>query len=248
MNIRLQSLLLFYLFALAHLHAQQEEHCKTKIIERTVDENGNIISESTRYEYEEGTLPGFDLPGTFDLDGLGFGDLFQEHDFLKNAEDRPTIGVTLDFQRGVGKVSDVTRGSGADESDIRVGDEIISIENIAVASIQDIQEILGDKEVGDRIRVVIFRDGEEIVKKVGLKGSSNNPFFFNFSEEGGEIMDLQSELFERFFGDIEGWDQIEKNLDGLNLGDRHPNQNDPLGISERATLGVFIDDIGVLNS
>ena len=223
----------------------------TKIIEKIVDEDGNVISERIYYEYEDTEGDVFDLPGSFDLEGLGFGELFGDSGFFKSTEGKAIMGVGLSFDNGTGEVVSVSRGSGAAEVDIRVGDQVISVEGVAVGSIEDVQDILADMEVGDEVSIIIFRDGEEITKRVRLGSSTSNRFFFDIPEEGGFDLDFfrggiidslfqggdfdldaPNEFWDKFFN--ENFDYWDKKKEGTSSPD----------ISERATLGIFIDEIG----
>lgn len=232
----------------------QEAEKEVIIIEKTVDEQGNVISKQTkrlngRYDEEEiqNLLEDDDMPmmGMFDLDGLGFGD--NTFDLFDNKPKRPTIGVNLNFENGSAEVASVIEGSGAAKADIRQGDRIISINGIAISTIEDIHEILNGKSTNDVIKIKVFRDGEEIEREVELKGRKNNSFFFDLPQDGS----LQ------FFGD--GSDDFTFELDSLlemfdfenlprqfrNFGPKGDDRHiDKKAYDDRASLGVFIDDIG----
>ena len=229
--------------------SQDEDGQRTKIIERTVDEDGNVISERIYYEYGQGDQDLFDLPGRFDLEGLGFDDLFEERSFFKRKDGKPIIGVTLNFEGGTGKVVSVSPNSGAEDQDIREGDEVISVEGVAISSFEDIQDILGDKKVGDVIGLVVFRDGEELIKEVRLSGGSTGSFFFDMPEGGidffgqmdlDSLFDGSSDFWGEFFGD--SFNQLDRFRGGQNNDFFSPDDDDL--VPERATLGILIDDVG----
>ena len=235
----------------------QEGEKEVIIIEKTVDKQGNVISKQTKrlnglYDEQEiqELLEEDDMPmmGMFDLDGLGFGD--NTFDLYDKKPKRPTIGVNLNFENGAAEVASVVEDSGAANADIREGDRIISINGIAISSIEDIHEILDGKTTNDVVQVKVFRDGEEIEREVELKGRRSNSFFFDLPQDGS----LQ------FFGD--GSDDFTFELDSLlemfdfenlprqfdqfrNFGPRGDDRRiDKKVTDDRASLGVFIDDIG----
>ncbi len=251
------SITFILLASLSFLHTNAQSDKEVIIIEKTVDEKGNVISKQTRrlngtYDdreiqelLEEESEPSM---GMFDLEGLGFGD--NAFDMFRSGSKRPTIGVNLSFEKGVAEVVSVIEGSGAEVADIREGDKIISINDIAISTIEDIQEILDGKSANDKIKMKFFRDGEEIERDVELKGRRNNSFFFDLPQDGS----LQ------FFGD--GSDDFTFELDSLLEMfdfDNLPQQfdqfrnfglggddrlSDNRASKDRASLGVFIDDIG----
>ena len=240
-------------FSFLHTNAQSDK--EVIIIEKTVDEQGNVISKQTRRlngNYDDREIQELleDEPsmGMFDLEGLGFGE--NVFDIFRSEPERPTIGVNLSFEKGAAEVVSVIEGSGADEADIREGDRIISVNDIPISTIEDIQQILDDKSANDKVKLKFFRDGEEIERDIELKGRRNSSFFFDLPRDGS----LQ------FFGD--GSDDFPFELDSLiemfdfdnlpqqfeqfrNLAPRGAERrlNDKT-LDNRASLGVFIDDIG----
>lgn len=255
MNYVTITFILLATFSFFNANAQEVEK-EVIIIEKTVDEDGNVISKQTKRlngsynEHEiQDLLEGADMPmmGMFDLEGLGFGD--NAFDMFRSAPKRPTIGVNLSFEKGGAEIVSVIEGSGAEAADIRAGDRIISINDIAISTIEDIQDILDGKSTKDKIKLKFFRDGEEIERDIELSGRRNNSFFFDLPQDGS----LQ------FFGD--GSDDFSFELDSLlemfdfdnlprqfeqfrnfGLGDDRRSNN--RANDERASLGVFIDDIG----
>lgn len=244
-----------FLFPSSTIKAQDEkEEKQVIIIEKIVDENGNIISKSTRrlngiYSEEDiqELLEEDPLPSTrsFDLEGLGFGDELQ--DYFQRNQKRPTIGVNLKFTDGQATVDQVMKGSGAELADVRVGDLLLSINGIAISAIDDIYNILEEKKNGDKVRLVVFRDGEELEKQVELGLSANNNLFFEFPEGGTfrlfgddasalfpDNMDSLLKLLPRM-GDLKdfNFDQFRGFSDNEN-----PSEID----ETRPSLGVYIDE------
>lgn len=242
-------------FSFLNVNGQEEK--EVIIIERTVDEQGNVISKQTkrlngRYDEQEiqELLDQDDIPmmGRFDLEGLGFGE--NTFDFFDNKPKRPTIGVNLNFDDGAAKVVSVIEGSGAADADIREGDRVISVDGVAISTIEDIQEILELKSPNDKVQLKVFRDGGELERDVILKGNKSRSFFFDLPQDGsfqffgdgpdGFSFELDS-LFEMF--DLEN---MPRQLEQFrNFGSRNDDRRTNKRISDdRASLGVFIDDVG----
>ena len=226
------------------VRAQQSgEDKEIIIIEKTVDANGNVISKSTkRYNgkytekeiqelIDEDAVP---MEGNYDLEGLGFGENLNGLFDIPNR--RPTIGVNILFENGTATVEQVNPGSGASRADIRSGDQIISIDGVAISSIEDVYEILETKSTGDDVSLLIFRDGFELEKEVVLGSGSASGMFFNFPEEGGT----------QLFGDLFSFD-LDSLFQGLRLNEgiyEMPQMElgkENLNV-ERPSLGIFIDD------
>ena len=81
------------------------------------------------------------------------------------------LGVTLKINDESGGLSidKVHEGSGADEADLESGDIILKADGIEVKSMEDLQEVLGTKEPGDRLMLRIKRGEEDQDREVELK-------------------------------------------------------------------------------
>lgn len=89
-------------------------------------------------------------------------------------------------------VYSVYKGQAAEKADIRVGDLIKKFDGKDVESTDALSKMVTEKEPGDKVDVVIFRDGEEITLEVTLgeytsnseNGNSNN-FHINGNNGSG---------------------------------------------------------------
>jgi len=241
------------------------------IIEKTIDENGNEVSkkiirrQGDDFSVEE-LLETDERPfGQWDIESLGFGpnafDGWGEwlNDGSKSSD--VSIGLSLSFENGRTAVVDVHGGTGAYDSDIRPGDEIISIEETPIVSYENIEDILEGKKAGDEIKLVIYRDGEEIEKYVNLKRKRSNSFSFDLPEEFGTGEQFFFNLGESNFGiDIDSifrsfgtpnLDSLLRNFgieDGVdplrsyNLEDFNRGKSSSTKSGNGASLGVMIED------
>lgn len=72
-------------------------------------------------------------------------------------------------------VIEVVAGSAADVGGIEVGDVITEIDGVKVAEVEDgLAEIINTKKIGDRVSLVIWRDGDELKMGVELKATVEN--------------------------------------------------------------------------
>lgn len=246
------------------LHAQVKKSDKQIIIiERTVDEKGNELSkkiirknsDDLSDEELEKLLKEDDLPfGKWDMSTLKTSP-FGQHWYQPNGDSKPTLGLSLSFENNRVNIVTVAPSSGANDADIRAGDELIAIEGSSVSSYEDIQAILSNKKEGDEVRVKIYRDGQEYEKFVTLKSNQlgnmpfkfpdqfgNNGFFFDLGESGGMLK--ADSLFRLFGGGMGAMDSIFRNFGFDNFTYPAPNDKSifPKSPSEKASLGVFIDD------
>lgn len=88
-------------------------------------------------------------------------------DPLQN-EDMPVLGVAIDWSRAGLIVGEVSRGSKATEAGIQPGDLIVSLEGQRIRNLDDLRNELLRKQVGDKVKLAILRDGKEMVKEVEL--------------------------------------------------------------------------------
>ena len=231
------------LFSSSFIFSQNENSDKEIIIiEKIRDTEGNIISKSTkRYsgKYSEQEIQDLIDEGaetrerSFSLDELGFGKNFG--DLFQTPSRRPTIGVNLNFDSGIALVEKVNLGSGAYDADIRKGDQLISINGMAINGIEDIFEVLDTKTSGDQVTLVIVRDGAEIEKDVTLGQGSSGGMFFEFPEDGqfelfGDGLSMDS-LFNQFRLMPEFWNPYEND-----------EAEEKVGEDETPSLGIFIDE------
>lgn len=89
-----------------------------------------------------------------------------------------TLGVMPDYgdeSKSGMKLSDVRAGGPAAKAGIKGGDSIIRIGGKPVATIYDYMESLKGYKPGDKVEVVVRRDGKEVKLSVDLSGASARP-------------------------------------------------------------------------
>ena len=68
----------------------------------------------------------------------------------------------------------IASGSGAEKGGLKLGDRIISIDDVAVSSASDVQKYCQSKEVGDTVTLQVERDGKVISCEVTLGESTQS--------------------------------------------------------------------------
>ncbi len=231
------------------------------IIEKTIDQDGNVISKSIKRNQGNYTEEELDklmeedqdhMLRSFDMKGMGFGDLNGLFGTRSPENNKAKLGVLITTENGQAIIKDVITGSGAADVDIRVGDKLISIEKIPVATIDEVKEAIVNKKAGEEVQVVVWRDGSEIEKIVKLGGNKGSDFgdFFNdpdnsmfgfFGAEGGIPMDLDS-IMKR----LQGMGMEQFDFGGSSMEELLNPRGERNGISSndeaRPQLGVFIED------
>ena len=229
------------------------------IIEKTIDENGNVISKSVKRKqgnYTEEELNDLiedevKMLHSFDMEGMGFGDFQGFFGNEGTPTGKATLGIFVANENGQAIITEVIPNSGAAEADIRTGDKLISIEKIPVATVEDITEVVGDKKAGEEVMVVVWRDGSEIEKIVKLGGNTQSGFgsFFDspnnsmlgfFGEDGGMSMDIDS-MMKRLRG-MEMFDFDMNSMEGLFDRSTTPSKRKNIEEDDRPQLGIFVED------
>lgn len=82
----------------------------------------------------------------------------------------PLLGVYYheDIATGGGKVSSVMESSAADVAGIEVADIIIQLDGEVIQGLSSLQKAVASHEAGDKVKVVILRNGEKVRKNVTL--------------------------------------------------------------------------------
>lgn len=96
-------------------------------------------------------------------------------------------------------VEKTTPNSAAEEAGLQSGDIILSVDGKEVTSVPKLQEIVGLKRPGDKVKVTIVRDGEKIKKELTLRG-----------EDGGMKVasnDAPSKLKKELGAELEALDE-----------------------------------------
>ncbi len=83
------------------------------------------------------------------------------------ADDRPFIGVGLEDSDTGLKVTNVVGGSPAEKGGLKSGDIILKMGNKDIKDRSDLQKVIGKHKIGDEVKFVVKRDGEE--KEVTVK-------------------------------------------------------------------------------
>ncbi len=112
--------------------------------------------------------------------GDGFGAL---RDTLGGA----VLGVSIDDAEGVLRVASVQPGSPADEAGVEVGDEIVSVDGDAVATLDELRERLADVERGAEYELALHRDGEALTLDVERPALALDGSFFRLATERPQL-------------------------------------------------------------
>jgi C-terminal processing protease CtpA/Prc len=83
----------------------------------------------------------------------------QRERFSERQSDRPTLGIGIRSDGGDLKVSQVYRGSPAEDAGLRRGDQIIAVEGRQVRSYDHLLGALDRHDAGDRVTLDIVRNG-----------------------------------------------------------------------------------------
>ena len=117
----------------------------------------------------------------------------------------------LDVVKGV-YVSSVNENSAADEAGIEPGDVIVGVNDIAIGSVAELQEIVARNRPGDEVEVLYIRNGKEKRAKAVLKNNDGNTELVKREEvasiEGAIFENLTSNELEEY--DLDGGVKISE--------------------------------------
>lgn len=95
----------------------------------------------------------------------------------------------------------VVNGSNADNSGFRAGDLIKSVDGTEVSSTADINAIIGDKEVGDKVKFSVYRNNKTLDLELTL--AEYVPTSNNFTQSGNANRSNDSD--DSIWNDMFGW-------------------------------------------
>lgn len=128
---------------------------------------------------------------------------------------RPVLGVSvvsvdsaqLAYQYGVNQlgvyVAGLTEGTKAESSGLKVGDCLIAVDDTQISSTSDLTKILQSHQVGDKVNVMVSRDGKMLTVEVEL--SESKPAATSSNESSSQEATQDSSLnqtpnISNFFG------------------------------------------------
>lgn len=87
---------------------------------------------------------------------------------------RPLLGVyySEDTETGGGRVTGVMENTAAEKAEIQENDIIIQFDKTVIQGLNSLQEAVASHESGDKVSLVLLRDGKKMTKKVTL-GENN---------------------------------------------------------------------------
>jgi membrane-associated protease RseP (regulator of RpoE activity) len=138
------------------------------------------------------------------------------------------VGLTeeIEHSEGGARITHVMDDSPAAAAGIEAGDVIVRFDGNPVRGPGGLGHRIGERQPGDRVEIVVLRDGREQTLDVEL-GERPNRFSFSFGDFGEhmgrvniDLGDLDLEDLQEHLGDL----RIE--LDDLNLDDLHEHLGD----------------------
>jgi len=109
----------------------------------------------------------------------------------------PELSECLNLEKPMGAlIAEILPGSSAFDAKLKIKDVIVSINDIPVLKHDELKYIVSDREVGEKIKIGIIREG--------------NPLFINTILKDSESL---------VFPDTVGLDEIEPNLIGITVSD-----------------------------
>lgn len=141
-----------------------------------VNTNGDLIGINTAITSPTGSYVGFSFAVPSNIAKKVVEDILEYGNVQKGilGITSPLLSTPYAVNNGINEIDGVyiegvEEDSGADEADLKSGDIIKMVDNIKVRKFADLTGYVSAKRPGDKIKVTIDRDGEDIVIPVELK-------------------------------------------------------------------------------
>jgi len=118
-------------------------------------------------------------------------------------EVKPDLAEYFELKPNQGvSVSQVISDSPADEAGLKAGDIILEMDGKKIESPQQFKNAIAMVEPGTKVSLLVYRDGEELKKKVKIRSLSDSAFASDVSEIGEklglQVQELTEELARQF--------------------------------------------------
>ena len=164
------------------------------LIENGIDKSG---AQEFSISIEENNVDGNSVPRS----NIPF-DMFSQIPFEQmpsHAQNKPYLGITLKNEEEFPVITDIQRLSPADHADLRIGDQIMKIDNEKMESAQDVVAFIQTKQPNDEVVLKIKRHNKTMKFNILLSALPNPGFSFPFDPQAPILnfqpMDIDS-LFE----------------------------------------------------
>lgn len=144
-----------------------------------VDKAGNLVGVNTAIISQTGSYTGysFAIPSNivkkiaYDLIDYGSVKRAVLGVTMRSVDDKIAKDLKLSSINGV-YITEVLKGSAADEAGIRSGDVIVAIDSMKITGASSVQEAVNNFHPGDKAQITVVRDGKEKVLEVKFKGTA----------------------------------------------------------------------------
>jgi uncharacterized iron-regulated protein len=142
------------------MHVEYGFGVPKKVVRRRPMPYSIVLSSATSIpeDKKEEVLMDVEIPGI----PLLSGDFLWMVPYEDLEDDQVRLGIVMTTREGLVAVEKVLEGSAAEAAGIRAGDELISLDGLAVEEMSDVVIAVRSKNPGDEIRVVLRRNGEEL--------------------------------------------------------------------------------------
>jgi membrane-associated protease RseP (regulator of RpoE activity) len=142
------------------MHVEYGFGVPKKVVRRRPMPYSIVLSSATHIpeEKREEVLMDVDIP---DIPLLS-GDFLWMVPYEDLEDDQVRLGIMMTTKDGPVAVEKVMEGSAAEAAGIRAGDELISLDGLAVEEMSDVIIVVRSKNPGEEIRIVLRRGGEEL--------------------------------------------------------------------------------------
>ncbi len=181
-----------------------------------VNTRGELIGINSAISTHTGSFEGYSFAVPANIvqkvvkDLLEFGAVQRAFIGVNISDVNPAMAEQLDIELSSGVyVGGVTDKGAAEKAGIETGDVIIAINGKVVNKSSELQEIIGGKRPGDRVKVTVNRKGKELNFDLELRNMNGNT---------ASIKASSTDFMSMLGADLEPLSEVEKSKYGIRFG------------------------------
>ncbi|MGD8780307.1 MAG: Do family serine endopeptidase [Ignavibacteria bacterium] len=119
---------------------------------------------------------------------------------ISRVDDATAKALGMDKPKGV-MIQNIVEDGAASKEDIKEGDIILKVDDTEVNEPNELQSYIARQRAGETVKITLYRDGDEIVRNVTLKGKDEDEDVKTVASRGKDV-DKEKEAVELTIEDV----------------------------------------------